>query len=428
MVAQRIASFTSANASERSQVVWTALLLALGLALIGGILLLVSAILYFDRFASTPSLLQQEVADAVPLLALAFPLILISSVFNGAIHGRQKFGWLNMIQAGTASAAAIVPLGIALSVGPEVPFLFAGIVAVYFVSALIQLAATVRLVPMLKPQAPDWRAALGIASFGGWMTLSILVGVVSVQGDRFAIAAMVGMAAVAAYQVPLTVISHLLTIPAAITSAAFPRAAANNSELPAMAAEATESVGLVVSAVAISTLIAIGPFLYFWIGSQLPATTLTVAYILVAGMWANSLARVPLSVLMAKGRMKGLAILHVAEVPFYLLALYVGIRTAGIAGAAPTWSARAFIDALLVFVIAGVRPTNLKPLVVQEILILALATVSLAFPLDSIARWLAAFTLALLAARFIWRDWPANLNLRRLLRRSEPAQASPEMS
>src|SRR5712691_11982943 len=59
--------------------------------------------------------------------------------------------------------------------------------------------------------------------FGFWMTLSNLIGPLMVTADRFIISFLLGAGVVAYYTVPFDVIVRLLVIPAALTSALFPR-------------------------------------------------------------------------------------------------------------------------------------------------------------------------------------------------------------
>jgi O-antigen/teichoic acid export membrane protein len=416
-VAKKIASMAGDSARDRSQLVWTALMLAVCLSAIAALLIFAVADIYFKRLASTPSALRTEVADAAPWLAAAIPLILISNVLTGALQGRQHFGWLNSIQVTTAAAAALVPLTIASLFIPYLPYLVLGIVAVYLASLLVQLVIVARVLPLSSPGMPSSRTAAEIASYGGWLTVSLLVGMVLTQWDRFAIGAMIGASAVTVYQVPFALVSQLLVIPISMTSAAFPRlASSNEDDAHALGGRAIEFLNVIISPAAMLLLLGIGPFLLFWVGRQLSDLTLSVGYVLVCGMWANCLARVPLALLLARGRTKALALLHIAQVIPYALLLYVSLKMAGVTGAAFAWSIRSAVDAVLIFVIAGIRPPNLRPLVVAGLVICMIVTVSLSLPLDSPVRWVLGCAMAMAACFVIWRERPADVSLDRLLK------------
>ena len=415
-VTQRIAKLAKAKAEERSQVVWTALLLAGSLAIAGAAVTLVAAKFYFARFAETPSSLQTEVAAALPLLALAFPLVLIPSVLTGAIHGRQQFGWLNVIRVATACAVSIVPLLIAWSGRGNLPALFVGITCTYLASFLLQLVVTWRVVPLQRPRRPRLETAQRLTGFGVWMSVSFLVGMLLTQWDRFAIGATLGFEAVAAYQVPFLLVSQLLLAPAAIMSAAFPKlAAADEDGAQTLGDRSFKILSLVVTPTAIIGLLAIGPFLAVWIGKQLPASTLGVAYLLIVGMWANALAQAPAAALVARGRVRLIATIHVAEAVPYVILLYVGLHFAGIWGAAAAWSARSLADAAILFKVSGIGRHRLK-LLVPGLLIGAVASINLALPITSVLRWLLSGTIAVLVIWLSWHNRPRGLSITSLFK------------
>ncbi len=62
----------------------------------------------------------------------------------------------------------------------------------------------------------------GLATYGGWMTVSNVIGPLMVVWDRFVIGAIIGSAAVAIYVVPFNFVWQILIVPAALTSALFP--------------------------------------------------------------------------------------------------------------------------------------------------------------------------------------------------------------
>ena len=70
---------------------------------------------------------------------------------------------------------------------------------------------------------------------------------------------------------------------------------------------------------------------------------------LALGVFLNGLAQVPSALLQGVGRPDLTAILHVIELPFYLVAAWSLIRTRGIEGAAVAWTARTALDLVLFF-------------------------------------------------------------------------------
>jgi O-antigen/teichoic acid export membrane protein len=70
---------------------------------------------------------------------------------------------------------------------------------------------------------------------------------------------------------------------------------------------------------------------------------------LSVGVLFNSLAQIPFVLLQGAGRPDITAKIHLLELPFYLLALWLLISEMGINGAAMAWCARAMMDAGLLF-------------------------------------------------------------------------------
>jgi O-antigen/teichoic acid export membrane protein len=84
-----------------------------------------------------------------------------------------------------------------------------------------------------------------------------------------------------------------------------------------------------------------------WISAEFAHSALPVALILCVGVWMNSLAAVPYTLLHAKGNPRLTAIFHVAELLLYLLALWMLTAQFGLVGAALAWVARVALDWIL---------------------------------------------------------------------------------
>jgi len=99
---------------------------------------------------------------------------------------------------------------------------------------------------------------------------------------------------------------------------------------------------------------------------------------LAVGVFINSVAQVPFALVQGVGKPDLTAKLHLIELPAYLAALWWLTRTHGIEGAAIAWTARAIVDALVLFVLAKRFLPARVPLGSQTILVAVLALASLA--------------------------------------------------
>jgi len=92
--------------------------------------------------------------------------------------------------------------------------------------------------------------------------------------------------------------------------------------------------------------------LRLWIGPEFAEHGTRVLQWLAAGVFINCLSQVPFALVQGVGRPDLTAKLHLIELPGYLLALWYLSTRYGIDGAAIAWTARVFIDALVLFVIS----------------------------------------------------------------------------
>ena len=91
-----------------------------------------------------------------------------------------------------------------------------------------------------------------------------------------------------------------------------------------------------------------------WLGDRVGDESVTVGRILCIGVLLNSVGAVAFAYLHAHGRVMQTAVVHLIEVPIFLGALYWGITTYGIVGAAIAWVLRMAIDTALLFSLVGV--------------------------------------------------------------------------
>jgi O-antigen/teichoic acid export membrane protein len=182
--------------------------------------------------------------------------------------------------------------------------------------------------------------------FGGWLSVSNVIGPVIVYADRFLIATLISAAALTYYSAPFEVVSRLLLLPTALTAALFPAlsgAQVDNAALSkGLRTRATALIGIVVLPVVVIGMVLAETFLSFWRGFCRQSTR--VMQILLLGFLFNALAQVPFSTLHSHGIAKQPAVLHLVELPLYVIMLIACIQFGGVEGAAVAWSIRAFFD------------------------------------------------------------------------------------
>lgn len=189
------------------------------------------------------------------------------------------------------------------------------------------------------------------------MTASSIVGPVLVYLDRFLIASLLSMAAVAYYTAPYEVVIRLGIIPASLTITLFPTFSAlegigDRQKLGMLFARSVKYVLLAVVPIILIIELFAKEILQIWLGSDFALYSTIVLQALALGIAINCLAYVPYALLQGIGRPDLTAKFHLLELPLHIAIMWVLVSQWGIAGAAVAWTIRVALDALLLFVAA----------------------------------------------------------------------------
>jgi len=201
---------------------------------------------------------------------------------------------------------------------------------------------------------PRFRKSLAAPLFryGGWVTVSAVIGPILVSVDRLLIGSQIGLSAVAHYTVPYNLVTKLQILPASLVRTLFPRFSQLEWEegVP-IARQAVLGLAVITLPLTVVAVIVMKPFLTVWIGAEVAEVAAPVGEILLIGVWINNLASVPAVMLQGQGRPA--VVFHILELIPYVAILWIGIAWAGLAGAAWAWVLRVAIDALLMFWASG---------------------------------------------------------------------------
>jgi O-antigen/teichoic acid export membrane protein len=144
--------------------------------------------------------------------------------------------------------------------------------------------------------------------------------------------------------------------------------------------------------------------LRLWLGPAFAPHSQSVLRWVAAGMFINSVACIPFSLLQSAGQPRITANIHLFETPLYLAAVWVLTKRLGVEGAAIAFTGRIAVDAVLMFVFADRilqhRPklmVRLTGAIAASLLVLAAATF-LQTPVERVAFCLLALLAFSLAA------------------------------
>ena len=339
--------------AEIPALVWTGLILMLIMGLVGTLVVsLLSPWLVQDAL-KIPKTLQPETLNAFYLLALSIPVVISTAGLRGLLEAYQRFGLTNLVR---------IPMGMFTFLGPLLVLPFSNsllpVVAILVIGRLIAwivhlLLCFYVLPTMVRSVVLHIKTVRQLIRLGSWMTVSNIVGPIMMYMDRFLIAGLLSMAAVAYYATPYEVVTKLLIIPGALVGVLFPAFsssfAKDRSRTALLFGRGVKYIflGLFPISLLIVTLASEG--LDLWLGAEFAKNSTRVLQWLTLGVFINSLAQVAFALVQGAGRPDLTAKLHLIELPFYLLAIWWLIGSYGIEGAAIAWVVRIGVDTIFLF-------------------------------------------------------------------------------
>jgi O-antigen/teichoic acid export membrane protein len=341
---------------ELPELIWTSLGFQVLLGLAGGVCAGAITPLLVGRILKIPMTLVGETTTAFFVLAASLPFVLASSGLRGVLEAGQRFDIVNYIQIPASTSVFLLP-ALALPFGFRLPGIVLLLVLSRLVTMLAYLWCCFKAFPALT-RKPGFsfqsRLLRPLAVYGGWLTITNIVGPVLVYLDRFLIGSLLSMAALTYYSVPSEVVTRLLIVPSSLVATLFPAfstidASGDKSKLEEFFARSIKPLLLVLGPLLLLIAVFSRELLDLWLGADFAERATGVLQILALGVLINSMAFVPFSLLQATGRPDLTAKLHLLELPLYAGLAWILIGQMGIVGAALAWTARVSVDAVLLF-------------------------------------------------------------------------------
>ncbi len=355
---QRLSAHLASSGCDEGadRLVWTAILVMVSLGAVAMLLLLI-ATPAIEGWVGVEHPLWIEAGATLPWVAAVIPAVSATSGLRGALEGHRSFFLVNLLRLFTGLVNFVAPLVALLSEQPLVDAIVA-LVCGRIVLALLHATILFHTQRGLLRRVA-WSPALlpDLLSFGGWVTVSNMVSPLMAYLDRFVIGGLVGLSAVAYYVTPYEVLMRVLVVPAAVTSVLLPLMSASLAGNRQQAALQFRS-GMVSISLALLLplqLVAVhaGPLLSWWLDPEFAAAGSPVVEWLTLGLWFNSIAQMPYTLLHSAGRADQTARLHLAELAIYLPLIWYAVSSWGIVGAAAIWTIRVAFDLLAMCWLGG---------------------------------------------------------------------------
>ncbi len=352
--ANRIAQLRVSEEGSRERVFWTAVGLNGAFGVVGGTILYGVAGVVLRHFFRMPEDMRAEVLSTLPWLAMMIPLATISGVLIGTLEGMECFGKVNILQVIGSMLFNITPLVVAYIHGPDLRWLIPSAILARGISTFPFWVAVARALPLKTFPGFELSQAKLLLSYGGWVTVNGVLDPLFASFDRFAIGSTLDVSAVALYTVPYQIATRMQIIPAALSRSLFPRFSGQTaSEALPLGEKAVAFLAVLTSPIMVLTILLLYPFLSIWVNPAFARGASHSGEILVFATWMSSMAYTPYALLQGQGRPRAVALLHLAEAPFLLLSVWLGVRYAGLQGAACALLLRNTVDSVALFILAG---------------------------------------------------------------------------
>jgi O-antigen/teichoic acid export membrane protein len=349
---------------EELHVLGSASTLLFGVGATAAVVLAIGIDVWGVPFQLSSDDLRHEVTNAILWTLPSLPLLLLSSSLRGYLEGVAAFRSLNLVR---------IPTGILLVAGPcltafYTPNLIWACICIAVVRLMHAIVLLVLVANQLRHGYSRFVCDLARASstvwlrrlltFGGWVTVSNVVGPVIIYVDRFVIGATLAASAVTAYAVPFDLVSRLPILVASVCSVLLPELA-RLSGLAVMTKPMafTKANQLVKKSTLLSVGVVAGIALlgYFvtpwalevWLGPDFRKQSTQVTRILLLAFGVNAVAQIPFTALQAVGKVRAVAMLHSAELVPYAALVFFAITWLGIEGAAWAWLFRSVVDYII---------------------------------------------------------------------------------
>lgn len=337
-----------------------------------------------DAIVDAGSPLRSDTVSTFQVLAVGMPAVIFFNALRGALEAFDRFAELAFIR---------LLLGVWTFLSPCLALQFDSSltnVVIYLVAG--RYFVLIFLFIKVKKEVLRYHGLRGtgsevlvkhILSSGGWMTISNLVSPIMAYTDRFFVAALGGASVIAYYTTPYDLIARLSFIPEAAFGVIFPRIAKKHGENSGDLNFFLDQIFIIAALIGFfSTSVIIimsRKFFDWWLGSDFSENSSDILIILSVGFFFNLCARPFYNFLQGTGNSKLTAIIHLIELPFYLLGIFYMITYFGVIGAAFCWTFRNGIDFLMLGTMANRHRIKRYVLKVQMPVFLSLAFFALVY-------------------------------------------------
>lgn len=295
----------------------------------------------------------QDAREVIRWLALALPVVVHGVLLRAAFEGGRCYALVNLLRAPMMLATYLGPLAVAV-LGGGVVTMAQVLVGTRLAYLVAQLAALDRLAPGARRISGfDTSAVRDLAGAGSWIMVSALVSPLLLQGDRLLLPLVVPLTDFGWYATVAEAAMRLWMLTGALQPVLFTLLVASVTREGALPVEVVRrsvhaTVGFLVPPAVVLLSLA-DPLLRWWLGPVFHPGAVWALGLVLIGVVAGGFSQVAYAVLQSNQSARGVALLHLLQLPLSGLLLIAGAMWWGIPGVAGAWSVRLIVDAVLMW-------------------------------------------------------------------------------
>jgi O-antigen/teichoic acid export membrane protein len=349
-------SLASDDRASVPRLVWTVVTLQAIIGLVAAVAFAAASPMLIDVFDVPPSL-RAEALTAFWFLASAIPFMLVGSCFTAVLEGTRRFDLLNAVTVPCGAATIAVPL-IVVSLGGNLAAMVSALLAIRVAAALASFLLSIRALPMLRRVCvPSFAATAEMKSFAGWLALATFTAPLLKYLDRYVVATVLSVSAVAYYSAASDTIERLWIVSTAAVLTLFPafttfRANGASERTHAVFVLSVKALLIAVAPVALCLAAWAPVLLRLWLGAAFAEHGATAFQLLALAAPVAALTPVAAVALQAYGRPDVIAKLYILSVPINAGVVFALVAAMGVTGAALSMTVRALVEASFVLGIA----------------------------------------------------------------------------
>jgi O-antigen/teichoic acid export membrane protein len=317
-----------------------------------GVLIVLATPLLVDHWFAVPVKFRHEAVMTFYSIAISMPFVTAVTSLRGLLEARHQFLLINLIKVPSGVLNYLIPacvVSFTSSLAQIMAFLVGARVLLFFVHVFFAVKFTSKFAGNFF----DKQVAKKMLTYGGWLTISNVVGPIMVYFDRFIVGSVLTLTALSYYTTPYEMITKLLLVAASATAVLFPVFVethfANNNRLHQVYNQSFKAIVLILFPVTLFFGYFSNNILSIWLDEAFSQNSSLVLLFLSVGVLFNSMAAIPFTSLQAVGRPDVAAKIHMAELPVYIGMLIGFTLYFGITGVAIAWMARNFVDLLILY-------------------------------------------------------------------------------